>query len=229
MAQENQLVVLGADADIVAVVETLLFSRHISLGICELSNERVTLIKDGFHDASTPKHVAELLQTFSETHERALVIRDFEGSGYENEGIAVLEREIKNALTVKGWSLDRIEVIAVEPEIEAWLRLDSSHFEELVRNERKANAGLLSAVFKAKVKEIIMEQGGFLENGKPLRPKEAFEAILARYKIPNSASLFRKLGSKESLRGCSIPSFTKLATTLQAWFPLVRVKDAAVT
>jgi hypothetical protein len=218
MAQENELVVLGADADIVAVVETLLFSRHRSLGIRELARPRVTVIKDGYHDSSTPVHVAELLQTFSQTHERALIIRDFEGSGYEAEGVAALEQAIKSALVIKGWGLDRVEVVVVEPEIEAWLRLDSTHLESLVRNQRRATAGLDSAAFKAKVADIVTKEGGVWPNSKPQRPKEAFERILATYKIPNSASLFRKLGSKESLQGCSIPSFLKFRTTMQKWF-----------
>jgi hypothetical protein len=217
MSQENELVVLGADADIIAVVETLLFSRHRSLGIRELPRPQVTLIKDGYHDSSTPEHVAELLQTFSRTHKRALVIRDFEGSGYEAEGVASLEQAIKHALVAKGWNLDRIEVVVVEPEIEAWLRLDSTHLESLVR-EKRANAGLLSAAFKAKVLEIVTKEGGFQPNSKPRRPKEAFESILATYKIPNSASLFKKLGSTESLQGCTIPSFLKFAATMQNWF-----------
>lgn len=219
MPYENDLVVLGADADILAVVETLLFSRQQSLGIRCLSRGQVSLIPDSYHDSGTPEHVAQLLHGFSRTHAHALVIRDFEGSGYEDEGVGALEQAIKDALVVKGWSLDRIEVIVPEPEIEAWLRLDSTHMEALVRNERKANAALLSAAFKAKVAEIITENGGLQANGKPCRPKEAFEAILATYRVPNSASLFRKLGLKESLLGCSIPSFLRFTATMRTWLP----------
>jgi hypothetical protein len=216
---ESDLVVLGADADILAAVETLIFSRQQSLGIRHLPRERVSLIPDSYHDSGTPEHVAQLLHGFSRTHAYALVIRDFEGSGYEAQGVGVLEQAIKEALVLKGWSPDRIEVIIPEPEIEAWLRLDSTHMEALVRNERKANAGVLSATFRAKVAKIIDENGGLQANAKPCRPKEAFEAILATYRIPNSASLFRKLGLKEGLAGCTVPSFVKFATTVRAWFP----------
>ncbi len=218
MPQENELVVLGADADIVAVAETLLFVRHKSLGIRELTREKVALIKDAYHDSSTAQHVAELLQTYSTTHKHALVIRDFEGSGYEGEGIPALEKDIKDSLLLKGWNSDRIEVVVIEPEVEAWLRFDSAHLEELVRKEKKANHDLLSNAFQKKVSEVIDQEGGILPNSKPARPKEVFEAVLAAYKVPNSASVFRKLAAKESLKGCTVPSFVKLVATLANWF-----------
>ena len=62
---------------------------------------------------------------------------------------------------------------------------------------------------------------GYLQEGttKPERPKEALEAALRTVRKPRSASLYRQLAERVSLRRCNDPSFSELKRVLTAWFP----------
>jgi hypothetical protein len=54
---------------------------------------------------------------------------------------------------------------------------------------------------------------------KPQRPKEALERALQEVRKPRSSAIYRQLASTVSLEGCTDPSFRRLKTTLQTWFP----------
>lgn len=215
---KKDLIVLGADADVLTLIKVVILDRSESLGVRSMHTERADFLKDVLHDASPPENVAGLLRGFSRTHQRALVVRDLEGSGFEDRGAPELEKAITDALGRTGWSAERVEAVVIEPELERWLRFDSPHLAQVIRDSSRASAGWQSNHFRQKVAEIIAQTGG-LENQKPIRPKEAFERILSAYRIPRSAKLYQELAERESLKGCTVTSFCKMVAALQKWFP----------
>jgi hypothetical protein len=65
------------------------------------------------------------------SHEHALVLFDRAGRGKEGVGRAALEREVEERLAASGWSA-RAAAIVMDPELEAWVWVDSPHVERIV-------------------------------------------------------------------------------------------------
>ena len=59
----------------------------------------------------------------------------------------------------------------------------------------------------------------FGPDGKPLRPKEALEAMVPVHRQPRSSALYEKVTNRISLQNCRDPAFLRLNQQLQAWFP----------
>lgn len=215
MPFDKDLVVLVADGAIHHVVATLLEKRRAGLHLPDLSFE---VVKDALHDSSPESTAVELLRGFVRSHERAMVLRDLAGSGWEDRGADALAQRLAQVLAAIGWSRDRIEPIIIEPELEIWLRLASTHMQALVAERARRNTHLSGPRFGQRVQAAVQQSGGELQ-GKPRRPKESFEAILEGFGIPRSNALYRELAAKESLQGCAVSSFNRFVATLQKWFP----------
>lgn len=217
MSWEKDLVVLGADDDVLAVVRTVFTERAASLGIKQLNIAPADFIKDVWHDSSPAANTVTLLRKFQKTHHRALIIRDLEGSGCEAEGAASLEETISQALVQSGWTRERICTIVIDPELEIWLRFQSSHLEQMLQTKSKDQKSSSQIIFAKKLAEIADRNGGMSE-GKPNRPKEVLEGLLRTYRVPWSSSLFEHLAQKESLKTCVTPSFSRLLSVVRSWF-----------
>ena len=215
MPHSKDLIVVVPDGAICLVVQTLLAERRPSLKIREVKFET---LKDPLHDASPESRAVTLLRGYLRTHERALIIRDLEGSGWEQRGARRLRERLITTLNQNGWDLERIQAIVLEPEVEAWLRLDSVHVRELVRDRARQNVSSIALHFAHQVRQIVAAFGGEV-CGKPVRPKECFEGVLEYYGIARSNALYRELARCESLEGCVVPSFQEFVNTLRAWFP----------
>jgi len=190
-----------------------LLSRPHSLGIRSLAWK---CIPDPFHDCSP--EAAEVLRPFQRDHSHALVIRDFEGSGWEERGIEAFAGATMQKLIDSGWHPDSCWVLIVEPELEAWLRMESAHMAHLLRDRARKRRNMLPK-WRERLREAIQRNGGNLPNGKPRRPKEVFRDLLSYFGIPPASALFSMLAAKESLRGCSVESFNDLGAILKCWFP----------
>lgn len=120
-----------------------------------------------------------------------------------------LERQVEQRLETNGWS-DRCSVLVLEPELEIWIWTDSPELDQII-----GWAGR-----QPPVREWLRAQGFTLNaDGKPSRPKEALREALRHVRKQPSASLFGALAGKAGLSRCTDPTFLKLKTTLQRWFP----------
>ncbi|MCI0539461.1 MAG: hypothetical protein L0Z50_29985 [Verrucomicrobiales bacterium] len=146
-----------------------------------------------------------------------MVLRDLDGSGWETRGGKVLEEALIRALTSNGWQRDSVAAIVIEPEIEAWLRFRSLHLHSLVKQRARRSQQMTELLFPDVVKDAINHTGGEAA-GKPHRPKETFETLLQEFGIPRSNALYKELAARESLDACSVDSFNRFKTQLQAWF-----------
>lgn len=210
----QDLVVLVADGAIQQVVQTLLKTRQESLGIRSVGYE---VVRDALHDSGSESKAVDLLRGYCRSHQYALLIRDLEGSGWEDEGAASMEQNFTSSLEDNGWS-GRAATIVLEPEIEAWLRFDSSAFTGLIKGQARKRREDGDAEIKATAARHAERNGGVNEIEKPVRPKEVFESVLADYGVIRSNSLYGHLAERESLKACQVPSFVRLKSQLATWF-----------
>jgi hypothetical protein len=210
----KDLVILSPDGAYKVLLPALL-KRNQALKIRQIS---VEVISDPYHDSSG--QIVELLRPFLKSHARALVVRDVEGSGQEAYGATVIEGELRKSLLLNGWNGDNSDALALEPEIESWLRLDSAHLENLIKQRARKNQNLV-ANWKSEVARAATRHGGWISPGKPLRPKEVYHESLRYYGISPSNALLGVLAEKETLVGCQVQSFNRFLDTMRKWFPPV--------
>jgi hypothetical protein len=202
----SELVCLVADKDMEQTILGLL-SRGPSLGIRSSLSYQIFIhpLRDPgcFNDG--PRFLRQFVRQF----QYALVLFDYEGSGQENISPDILETRCEQQLTSNGWE-DRSRVILLKPELEAWVWSSSPNVDECL-NWSQRNPDL----------RTWMRQQKLLgpDEIKPQRPKEALERALQEVRKPRSSAIYRQLASTVSLEGSPDPSFRRLKTTLQTWFP----------
>ena len=206
-APVKDLIVLTADKQMQRTVETLLNHRTESLRIANLSAD---ILRHPKKDPGCRTAAGDILNPLRSVYPKALVIFDFHGCGERNRTARQLEVDLEQELENAGWGDDRIAVIVIEPELEAWIF--GSSFEQLRRAVRWSQS--------QSIREWL-ETRNYLssDNSKPPDPKAAIESVLAAQKKPLSSSLFADLARDVSLARCQDRAFQKFRTILQGWFP----------
>jgi hypothetical protein len=100
-------------------------------------------------------------------------------------------------------------VIAIDPEIEVWLWIDSYHV-----------AGVLEFDGFTALRSWLEERSLWTQGAtKPDDPKRAFELALEETRKPRSSALYGLIAGRVSVRSCRDPSFERLRKTMWRWFP----------
>ena len=179
------LVVLVADRHIEAAVKGLI-TRTSSLGIRELAFDTFT------HQGRDPgclNQGVEFLSGMERRYEHALLMFDHEGCGQDEIAVSELQERIAAGFRNSAWG-DRAKVVIIDPELEAWVW------------SRSANvASILGWSNRKELDDWLVANSWIDEYGaKPSPPKEAMAAALQEKRVPKSASLFRQLAERVSLR-----------------------------
>ena len=127
-AQPKDLLLLVADADIEQTMRGLL-ENPMRLGIRSVSHE---IKRHPERDAGCARHSVEYLRLFHRQFHPALVMFDHEGSGRESESREELEASMEAEFARNGWKERSVRVIALEPEIEAWVWSPSPHVADVL-------------------------------------------------------------------------------------------------
>ena len=137
----------------------------------------------------------------------ALLMFDLEGSGSASTDSAESLQAALDARLAQIWGEDARSIV-IAPEVDVWLwGADSVLREALEWKEPQA------------VRAWLQDHGHVLNSqDKPLRPKEAIEALVRAQNMPRSSALYLKITQRISLRRCSDPAFTRLRSVLQQWF-----------
>lgn len=202
------LIVLTADGQQAATIETLLLVRHQTLGIRPITYK--VAVEPG-NDPAVYRRGCDYLRGFIRQSSHALVIIDHEFSGAPATP-EMLRDTLRNQLLRNGWDDGNCEVIVIVPELEAWVWAENSPViaEALgfswqdIRNEAYASN--------------YWRQG----DAKPRRPKELLTSLLRRKNDRPNVGLFREVAERlerDSLRRCTDPAFNLLRDTLMKWFP----------
>ena len=198
----QDLVVLVADKNMQYALRGAL-ARHQALGIRPLTVE--FLVHMG-RDGGVRTTGADILAGEATRFHRALMLLDFDGCGQENEAPSVLEAELGRKLHV-AWG-ERAKAIVISPEVDIWLwGADNSMHDAL--NWAQVDS----------VRNWLRGKGfEFNTDGKPLRPKEAMQAVCHVQKQPRSSALYEKITRRISLQNCTDPAFVRLREQLRGWF-----------
>jgi hypothetical protein len=200
----KDLVVLVADKHAESGIRGLV-GRPEALGIRQLHYDVYV------HPNSDPgcyNEAHDFLRPFQSQYEHALVIFDLEGSGAEDLGRTRAEEDVKDRIERAGWQ-GRVEVIAIDPELEVWVWSDSPEVNQCVGWTQRLQS----------LRQWLRERGfGDEDNPKPSRPKEALESVLEEVRTPLSSAIFRDLAESVSVNRCTDSSFQSLRRTLTEWF-----------
>jgi hypothetical protein len=179
--------------------------RHEALGIRPIQFEiRSHAGRDGGARTTGPKLLALQRRQFR----HGLLLFDFEGCGTDQHNAISVENELDARLR-HHWS-DAAKAIVIEPELDAW-----------VWGSDNAMGELIGWKTGKRIREWLLDQGFALDaNGKPLRPKEAFEAVLRQARQQRSSAIYKEITSRISMSSCKDSAFIRLRIQLQTWFSI---------
>lgn len=199
----KDLVILVADIQQDKTVQTLLDERRSALGV-----ESVTfdIFRHSGHDPGVYRQAGAFLAALAHQYRYGLVFLDVAWEGSPDNAVEI-EQTIQPDLDRHGWR-GRSAVIALDPELEVWIWVNSPH----VPNE-------LGMTWQ-QIKELAEEKGYWSPDAaKPTHPKELLEEVLYRTRRRRSSALFMRLAGSVGLADCQDTAFVRLRETLRAWFP----------
>jgi hypothetical protein len=199
------LVVLVADRSMEATLRGLI-SRNQSFGIRPLH------WKPFVHPDRDPgclKRGHDFLRSMTRDYEHALVLFDWDGCGREDLSAAELEKTVEDQLSHSGWA-GRARTIVIQPELEAWVWAGSKNVCQCLG--WSCNYSELRMWIE---KQNLWNK----EDAKPHEPKQAVELALSKSGKAKSSSIYEKLARQVSFAECTDPSFLKLKSILELWFP----------
>ena len=198
----QDLVLLVADKNMQFALQGAL-SRPEALGIRPITYEfRSHPGRDGGVRASGSRVLAGERNRFR----HALMLLDFEGCGTQLLDPIALERELDQQIRVT-WS-DEGKTIVIAPEVDIWLWGSDNALHEVFQWPLQVG-----------VRDFLHAKGFvFSADGKPLRPKEALEAMVPVHRQARSSALYEKVTNKISLQNCRDPAFLRLREQLRIWF-----------
>ncbi len=179
-------------------------SVHVSLDCGPFDFDcRQDLIKANQADPGMYVRGHELLRLFQSTHRHALMLLDAEWSG--SPGAARIESDVREKLCHSGWREGEADVIAIDPELEAWIWIDSIH-----------TAQALGHSSYEAVRQWLHEKKMWpTESVKPPDPKAAVESVLRERRKPRSSAIYAKIIEQASVQQCVDPAFARLQKIFQ--------------
>jgi hypothetical protein len=159
------------------------------------------------HDGGVRSTGPEVVRSQRRLYRHALVVMDREGCGEEDLSSVQLEQQLDDRLR-HVWDGDA-KAIVVDPEVDVWLWGAENKLKEILKWQLDQG-----------IREWLRERGfEFSADDKPIRPKEALEALRPVIRRPRSSSLYEQITGSISLARCSDPAFKRLKSQVQAWFP----------
>lgn len=198
------LIALVADKNMEFALRGVL-SRHQALEIRPLIFQ--VKVHAG-HDGGVRKTGVDILR-LEQAAQNYLLMLDYEGSGAGDSSPLELEGKMDLELQLKLNAKDRSKAIVIDPECDVWMWGSDNSLAEILNWEHALC-----------IRDWLRAQGfDFRDTGKPMRPKEALEAVFRQVGMPRSSALYRAIASRVSLRNCTDLSFARLRSVLQDWFP----------
>ncbi|MBN1472868.1 MAG: hypothetical protein JW925_13925 [Syntrophaceae bacterium] len=202
----KELIILVADKNTQFTLEGVL-TRHQAFRMRKLTREDIDIYVHPLRDPGVYKEAAAFLRPYQNHYRYALVFLDREGSGQENKTADDIAAELKTELERTGWT-NRAEVIVLDPELEIWAWVNSSHL--------ATHTGWTDL---RSLRDFVRDHGFWQDSvSKPDRPKEAFEALLREKRIQRSSAIYKKIALDASFRDCVDPAFAKFTRILAEWF-----------
>jgi hypothetical protein len=203
----KDLVVLAADKNTDYGLRGLL-GRPASLGIRPILASTDTFVHPR-RDPGCLNEAHDFLRPMLRDYRHALVVFDRMGCGREALSQARLADAVRGRLSASGWE-NRAEVVVLDPEIEVWVFAASLQVERCLGWPTK----------RLRLRRWLEERGAWGEGkSKPYDPKAALEIALREIRRPRSSAIYRRLGERVGMQGCTDPGFGKFREVLREWFP----------
>lgn len=200
----KDLILLVADKNMKHALKGVL-ARNPSLGIRPIRFE--IKVHEGAGDGGTRKSGPEVLALLRRGFRHALLVLDFEGCGSSLPNALALESDLDSRLN-RHWGTDAKSIV-IEPELDVWVWGSNNSLETA-----------LGWPPGSPVRQWLLAAGfTFTTGNKPVRPKEALQAVQRHIGTPRSSALYEQIAGKISLKRCSDLAFHRLKTQLAAWFP----------
>jgi hypothetical protein len=200
----QDLVLLVADKNAQFALNGAL-CRPESLGIRKI--EFTFLVHPG-RDGGARKSGPEMLRLETRRFQHAVLLFDLEGSGAESSDARLLEQQLDSQLAA-AWR-GRAKAVVIEPEVDIWLWGSDNAMQQVLR-----------WTDPTPLRSWLVQKGfDFTVEGKPKRPKEAFEEVVRKCRLPRSSSLYSEITGKLSLQRCNDPAYRRLSAKLREWFPV---------
>ncbi len=183
------------------------FHHRLGCGAFDFNPDTDLIVAIGKNDPGVFLQAHEYLRSYGNSHRHALVILDAEWGGAPSP--ARIKARIEKNLTLAGWPSGTTKAIVIDPELENWIWMDSPH---VVKALHWPGPGELRSW-------LVQEGFGFVQSGKPERPKEAVEAVLHETRQPRSSSIYGRIVKNASVKRCKDPAFKEMVETLRNWFP----------
>lgn len=180
-------------------------------------------------DPKVYHHAHALLRSYAGTHAYAVILLDMDW-GHHFAHSEIVEHITSN-LVRSGWSRGRIEVVVIQPELEAWIWQDHPHVEQVFfRNLREAERDRLRESLGAAAPGATLLRGWLQAqklwpagHPKPSDPKAAVQRAAAEFRSGNALAIYQQICRRISVRGCQELGFLTLRSALQRWFPPAQV------
>ncbi len=202
MSEPKDLIALVADSHQQRTLEVLLAERRSALRLRPITFDLFV------HPESDPgvfRQAHAFLRGFKKSYRYALVMLDvrFPGSpGSRSE----IESKLQSRLDQSNWS-GCSAVIAIDPELEAWVWSDSPHVARILGQPMDM------------VRKIAKDHDWWsIDTVKPSEPKALLREVLRFTRKPPSAAVFGELAKSVSVTRCADPAFRSLRDLLSAWF-----------
>ncbi|HEY8907217.1 MAG TPA: hypothetical protein VIM63_14395 [Rhodoferax sp.] len=199
----QDLVVLVADKNMQFALQGAL-TRPQALGVRPFTYEfRSHMGRDG----GVRTTGADVLAREATRFRHALMLLDFEGCGQENEAPQVLEAQLDRRLK-SVWNTNA-KAIVISPEVDIWLWGNDSVLRDALHWPQDGS-----------IRDWLRGKGfEFNADEKPVRPKEALDAMRPVHKQARSSAMYEKVTKRISLQNCTDAAFVRLRAQLQTWFP----------
>jgi hypothetical protein len=207
LRSQKDLVVLVADRDMELAVRGVI-SHPEKLSIRSPCADVFTHLQ---RDPGCRKSGHEFLRPYTKLYRYALVIFDKHGCGRDFDPREAIETDLEQRLMNSGWA-DRAAAICIDPELEIWVWSDSWRHVADVLGWQGRQPSLETWLLA----ERFVPASGM----KPENPKECMRKALRLAGKPASPVLFAQLAERISYGRCVDPSFRKLVSTLERWFPV---------
>ncbi len=203
---KKDIFVLVADEHMQRTMQSLC-GRYGDLGTCRFA---FTVDRHLGRDSGCRVYAIDHLKPISNRYCRCIVMFDYHGSGTSESRRNTqvrLEKELED-----DWN-DRVKVIVIEPELEAW-----------VWGDMAALSKCLGWPDGGQLRDWLSKRNLWCQDhAKPRDPKQAMKQ--ATWHAPTrrwhriSGRLFGELAKTTNLNNCQDPAFQELRATLQCWFP----------
>lgn len=161
----------------------------------------------GQNDPGLWTRADELLRPFQHTHHKAVVVLDCDWEGSPGQEAILLR--ISQQMQDSGWEQKRFAVIAIDPELEAWIWQDSPVVDDELRHPGPSRL------------RLSLAQRGLwpADQSKPSNPKGVFLQVQEENRVKKSSAVFKRIAASVPVGARTDSEFQRLCAQLRAWFP----------